>query len=145
NRVFPAVPMRGGGLRGKCALLAGAVLALGGAPQSDGQIVALTDNNSTVFLDSSSQQGMYHWNVQGVNQVQQQWFWYGIGNSPVVSIDTISAATIIQSGLNKATIGYANPGYSISVDALLSGGPIVPIGPGYGIANAVADMAETVK
>jgi hypothetical protein len=102
--------------------------------------IILTDGNSTAAVDPTSQAGMFHWDVQGLNQLQQQWFWVGIGNGPLQSIDTLSAPAITSSGPNNLTTTYTLPALvSISVDYTLTGGAVVPAGE---FANA--DMGEAI-
>lgn len=102
----------------------------------------LSDNNSVAAIDPYSQRGMYQWAVDGQNQLQQQWFWYGIGNGAVHSLDTISAApSVVMNGTRELTANYVSPGaFSVSVDYALSGGSTAAVG-----AAAVADMAETIR
>ena len=108
--------------------------------QANAQIL-LQDGNSTALVDPFSQAGMFHWDIQGQNQLQQQWFWYGIGAGPVASVDTISAPSVLVLGPNEARTTYANPGtFSVGITYLLTGGTVVP--PGF---NATADIAETIK
>jgi hypothetical protein len=104
----------------------------------------LVDNNSVVLIQPNTQAGMYSWRVEGWEQVNQQWFWYGVGNGPVASIDTISAPTIILRA-REAAISYSNAAnFSISVDYSVAGGTNVPIGPGYGTGWAVSEVDETI-
>jgi hypothetical protein len=108
-----------------------------------GQVLA--DDNSQVDIVPASQAGMSHWVVQGIDQMQQQWFWYGLGNGPVASIDTISTPTVNLNAANNATIGYGLPGsFSISVNYLLHGGTNVPIGPQYNDGIARSEVLQTV-
>jgi hypothetical protein len=110
------------------------------ARQAAAQFV-LTDNNSIAAIDPYSQRGMYHWAVDGQNQLQQQWFWYGIGNGATHSLDTISATpTVVMTGNRELTTTYVSPGaFSVSVDYALSGGASTA-----GTA-AVADIGETIR
>ena len=59
------------------AISLGAILGVSFSARA--QIVTLADLNSTAQINSSSQSGMFNWYVDGVNQLYQQWFWYGIG------------------------------------------------------------------
>ncbi len=53
--------------------------------------VILEDANSAVAFDLESAAGMHSWTVDGVNQMQRQWFWYRLGASGgESSIDTLS-------------------------------------------------------
>jgi large repetitive protein len=52
--------------------------------------IQLVDNASNLSVDPTSQAGMFQWNVSGVNQLAQQWFWYRVGNAgPESSVDTL--------------------------------------------------------
>ena len=82
----------------------------------------LQSGNSTALINAGTQDGMYNWSVNGENQLFQQWFWYRVGaGGPESAINTISAAAIVPTGLNEATITYANAQLSIRVDYTLSG------------------------
>lgn len=87
------------------------------------QIVTLTDLNSSAQINTASQSGMFNWMVDGVNQLYQQWFWYGIGTgTPQSSIDTISAPTITTPNAFTANIAYHNAQLSAQVTYVLTGG-----------------------
>ena len=62
--------------------------------QAEAQIVTLTDNNSSAQVDVGSQAGMFNWSIQGQNQLNQQWFWFRVGQAPEAAINTISPAAI---------------------------------------------------
>jgi hypothetical protein len=68
---------------------------------------------------------MYGWAVDGVNQLYQQWFWYGIGSgTPQSSIDTISAPTVTPINAFSASVSYANAQVSAQITYLLTGGAL---------------------
>jgi len=91
-----------------------AILVGGLVFQSEAQIYTLSQNDSVVQINAGTQQGVYNWSVDGVNQLAQQWFWYRVGSAgPESSIDTISAASETSSGANKATLTYANSTISV--------------------------------
>ena len=102
--------------------------------------VLLVNGDSTAAIDPYSQRGMYQWTVDGQNQLQQQWFWYGVGNGPVQSLDTISSTpTVVLTGTRELTATYFSSGsFSVSADYLLTGGAI---GGGQGSAA----LAETIQ
>jgi hypothetical protein len=98
---------------------------------SSAQIVTLTDNGSQAMVNLGSSAGMYEWTVTGLptgmqNQLNQQWFWYSIGNGVAQPINTLSAANYSwnpsQPGLLNAT--YASSQLSITVTYTLTGGGI---------------------
>lgn len=124
---------------GKKWLVFAGTLGICLARQAQAQIV-LHDANSTARIDPTSQAGMFHWDIQGQNQLQKQWFWFGVGGGPVHSIDTISAPTVAPIGPNEAKITYANANFNVAVDYLLTGGSVVPAG-----QHANADIGEAIK
>jgi len=89
---------------------------------SQAQILTLTDAGSIAQINTGSQAGMYNWSVGGMNQLQQQWFWYRIGTAgPEQSINTISAPTITQTTPNQANVLYGNSVFSVDVSYVLTG------------------------
>jgi hypothetical protein len=100
------------------------------------QTYTLSSANSTATIQPNSQNGMNSWVVDGVNQLNQQWFWYALGNTAPASIDTISPAAVTPSGANEITTAYTGGGYNLSVDYTLTGGS-----PGSG----VSDMGESIR
>ncbi len=44
------------------------------------QIITLQDKNSTVLIDIETSDGMYSWEVDGIDHMYQQWFWYRTGD-----------------------------------------------------------------
>lgn len=108
--------------------------------QAEAQIVTLTDNNSSAQVDVGSQAGMFNWSIQGQNQLNQQWFWFRVGQAPEAAINTISPAAItLYNGTRGLTSLYANNQFGVRVDYLLSGGPVVPSG-----QSAFSDIGETI-
>jgi hypothetical protein len=111
------------------------------ATQTQAQIVTLSDQNSFAQINTSSQAGMFNWNVQGVNQLYQQWFWYRIGSvGPEHSIDTISAPSLsLFLGTRGMAVTYTAPTFTMEVDYQLTGGSVVSSG------SAQSDIQETVR
>lgn len=52
-------------------------------------VYTLQDENSLVRIDPTSPAGMYDWEVDGVDQLKQQWFYYRIGNNPEQSVGSL--------------------------------------------------------
>jgi hypothetical protein len=99
-----------------CAVFAGLALP------SRGTIWTLTDLNSSAKVIDNAQAGMFQWNVDGVNNLGQQWFWYRIGSSGgQSSIDTISAPTSSMSDARHLSTMYENQNFSISLTYTLTG------------------------
>ena len=110
--------------------------------QSQAQIVTLQHNNSTAQINTGSSAGMFHWDVQGQNQLNQQWFWYRVGSSgPEQSINTISPPVNTPFlGTRGVTTVYANASFNIEIDYLLQGGSIMLPG-----QVATADLTESIS
>jgi len=111
------------------------------APSTYGAIITLTDGNSTATLNPLSQAGMNHWDIQGQNELSQQWFWYRVGNTgPESSIDTIGAPVVTTfNGSSGVTTTYSNATFNISIRYLLTGGALAAPG-----THANADISETI-
>jgi hypothetical protein len=61
------------------------------AAGASGSPIVLLHDNSQITLDPQLQDGVYQWQVDGKNYLQQQWWWYRIGPSgPEASIDTLN-------------------------------------------------------
>lgn len=85
--------------------------------------VTLTSGNSIVDIDPYNQMGMNSWNVDGQNQMYQQWFWYRVGSNPESSIDTIATPTVVTTGTSQLNSTYVSPqGFSLSINYTLLGG-----------------------
>ena len=66
----------------------------------------LTDQNSTITVDSASNDGISHWMVDGVDQLYQQWFWGRIGStSGESSLDTL---TLLNGGPSDSNFNGDN-------------------------------------
>jgi len=101
------------------------------------QIETLFSGNSSVSINTSSQQGMYNWSVDGQNQLAQQWFWYRIGSTgPDASINTISAPVItpVTAGILETT--YANSSLQVNVLYSLLGGAV---------GSGASDISEQIS
>lgn len=99
--------------------------------------ITLSDDNSSTVIDPASASGMYKWNVDNINYIYQQWFWYRVGNTgDESSLETIGSPTISQVSPNIASITYANAQFSVAVTYVLVGGA-----PGSG----TSDISETIK
>lgn len=134
-----------GGIPVSFVIFALALLVCGLASSSHAAVITLSHNNSVARIDPDSANpataGMVDWEVQGEEQLQQQWFWYRVGVNPEQPINTISAAsTSTFLGTRGLSTVYANANYSVQIDYLLTGGSVAPIG---GIAHS--DVAETIS
>jgi hypothetical protein len=111
---------------GRLVLLSALSLAAvaGVASSSDAAPLTLTDQNSVIEIDPNSQAGMYTWQVDGIDNLFQRWFWYRIGSAgPESSIDTISAPTITGfGGSQDGKLTYENAALRVEIKYSLVGG-----------------------
>lgn len=112
------------------------VLSLAISNVADAQSFTMTDQNSTASVNPSSSAGMHIWQVDGLSQLNQQWFWLGVGNNPEAPINTISAPTVSQTSVRSLTTFYANASYSVQIDYLLTGGSL---------GSGVSDIGEAIR
>jgi len=83
----------------------------------------LISGNSSVTINPATQMGMNSWNVDGQDQLFQQWFWYTAGSmTSERSIDTIGAPVITVNSASQATSTYTGSGFTLSVIYDLVGG-----------------------
>src|SRR5262245_23066280 len=73
----------------------------------------LSDKNSTINMNLNSSAGMTDWLVDGVDQLNQQWFWFRIGSGPQFDISTLGAPTITTLGTKQLTALYQTPQYGV--------------------------------
>jgi hypothetical protein len=87
------------------------------------QIVTLNSGNSSATVNLGSQAGMSQWLINGQNQLNQQWFWYRVGNDPAGqhSINTIGAPAVINNA-NSLDATYTSGNFSIDLTYTLNGG-----------------------
>lgn len=106
------------------------------ATRAEAAILSVTDLNTSVSVNTSSQAGMFNWTVDGQAQLFQQWFWYRVGSGAEASIDTLTAAAGTgQLGRNIAA-NYTGAGFTIEVSYLVTGGTA---------GSGTSDVAETIR
>jgi hypothetical protein len=105
----------------------GAVLVLavvGVVMTCEAQIYTINNKNSSAQIDvASGPGGVFNWVVDGVDQLNQQWFYYRAGSAgpehPIESID--NTPVIATPNTNRLDLTYANSGYSVKVAYTLTG------------------------
>jgi PEP-CTERM motif-containing protein len=117
-------------------LTTGVVAFLALASSADAQIITLVDNNSVAQINVGSSSGMFNWNVDGQNQLAQQWFWYRVGAlGPEQAINSISAPALTTPNARTLYTSYNNGAIGVEVDYQLTG-----FSPGSGLS----DVQETI-
>jgi hypothetical protein len=100
-----------------------AILFAGSVVQSGAQIYTLAIRDTSLQFNLAG--GLSNWTIDGVNQLNQQWFYYSVGSGPVYSIDTIapwSTPTITtNTGKTQITLSeiYANSTISVGTTYVL--------------------------
>jgi len=130
----------GGGLL--FAFLSFAVFGGALANKANAALRTLVDNNSIVEINTTSQEGMRFWSVDGVEQLFQQWFWFRVGNGPEASIDTLTLLNDFPSDSDgdldteDLNLVYGGVGFEIEVDFKLNGGSA---------GSGTSDVAEQIS
>src|SRR4029078_11711030 len=111
--------------------------------QSHAAILALVDDNSSATFDTATPANNFNWQVDGINQLKQQAFWYRIGIAgPEQSVHTlpigVQGTTDANFDGNPDTlfVRYLGAGYRIETRYTLDGGS-----PG----SAASDMGEQIS
>jgi hypothetical protein len=120
----------------KASSLAIMLAAVFFSPASEAQVLTLSDGNSSAMVSVNSDAGMSQWLVDGVNNLNQQWFWYRVGSGPQAGINNISAASYTQSSANSLITSYANGSYGVDINYTLTGGAA---------GSGSADVGEGIK
>src|SRR5436305_5996 len=90
--------------------------------QTPALAATLSDKNSAINLSLGSSAGMTDWLVDGNDSVNQQWFWFRIGNSgPQFDVSTIGSPIVTTLGTKTLTVLYSNSLYGASITYTLSG------------------------
>jgi hypothetical protein len=121
-----------------------ALLALSGilAEPSSAGLFTLVDGNSSADFDTNASFNAYNWNVDGVDQLFEQSFWYRIGNSseaPVHSLPVTTEGTTdtnFDGAHDTLFVRYGGQGFDIEIRYVLDGG--LPF-------SGAADMGEQVS
>ncbi len=115
-------------------------LAIAVSSISSAQIV-LENLNSRAVIDPTSSEprfrrGMTSWQVDGVNQLFQQWYWYRVGNSAEKSIDDLGSLSFTQHNAFSATVSYSDSRIAVDLQFTLIGGSA---------GSGASDVSEVVR
>jgi hypothetical protein len=90
-----------------------AILLAASAITSQAQSYSLSARNTSLNINvAGASPGLTNWQVNGVNQLNQQWYYYSVGSGPVNSIDTIG--TFSSQYQNFGNTPFLNQTYSNS-------------------------------
>jgi hypothetical protein len=98
-------------------------------------VYSISHGGSTAEIDADGGAGMKKWEVGGVNQLQEQWFYYRLGGGLAQPINALSPSSLLYNDANTLILKYANAQLSFTVSYLLTGG---------GLGAGSADILETV-
>src|SRR5258708_2537364 len=104
---------------------------------TEAQTYTLTDGNSSVSLTPGSSIGMNNLTVDGQNQLNQQWFYYSIGNASVAApISSLTLSSAVQPSGSLLNTTYTGTGFSLQAVYSLVGGAL---------GSGVSDLGEQIK
>jgi len=99
----------------------GVALALLATTGASATIHTVTDGNSSISVDDSSQAGMLSWTVDGVDHMAQQWFWFRTSStSPEGSLDTLPLISAASAG-NSISLSYGANNFFVDIQYDLDG------------------------
>ena len=108
-------------------------------------IMSIADENSEAWIDPDSDFGMFEWLIDDTNHLNQQWFWYRVGDSdPEASVDTLTLDAQGTWGSpfdadpadENAYVRYVSDNLQIEITYILSGGTA---------GSGKADIAEIIR
>ncbi len=86
--------------------------------------ITLTDflgPNSVVNIDPVTQAGVYEWLVDGVNHMNQNSYWFRIGNGNITPITALGAPTIIPQLDMMCDVLYSGDLFDVQISYMLMG------------------------
>ena len=83
----------------------------------------MTDGDAVAHVDELSPSGMNSWTVDGTSELNQQSFWFRIGNSAAQqAVYSLALKNISQDQPNALTTEHANSQFDFTVNYTLTGG-----------------------
>jgi hypothetical protein len=94
--------------------------------QTQAQSYTIVNKNSVLDINvASGPGGVNNWKIDGVDQLNLQWFYYRVGSvGPEYPIENISSAPTVSLGSKSLTVTYANSSYSVRTLYSLTGGNV---------------------
>ena len=102
------------------------ILLAASAAQSQAQIFNIGARNTSLQINLAGG-GLSNWTVNGVNQLNNQWFYYGVGSGLINSIDTIApwtTPTTTPGNAPSLSETYANSSLSVTTSYTLQSQPV---------------------
>jgi len=105
-----------------------ATLLAASAIQSQAQTYTLSARNTSININvDGSAPALTNWQVNGVNQLHQQWFYYSVGSGPVNSIDTIGTFSSQYQNFGNSPFlnqAFSNSTVFVTTDYTLQSQPV---------------------
>lgn len=133
----------------KLAVLAAAILVAAGAADARAglaDVIKLEDGNAKAFFDPTSASLQFGWQVDGVNYLREQGFWYRIdgqgpgGEAPLYTLGSAGPPLPFDTNgdglFDMLRLKYAKDGFKVEVVYTLVGGTV---GSGW------ADLTEVIR
>lgn len=110
----------------KVGFLTVAIMFTLGVSASQAHVVTLAHLNTEVDIDPHSDDGMDRWEVDGVDHMFQQWFWFRIGTvgvgGPELSVDTIGLTGEVEALGRFLVLTYENDDLLVEITYTVTGG-----------------------
>jgi hypothetical protein len=104
---------------------------------STAQDVILTENNATARIAPTADAGMYLWQVDGIDHLASQQWYYRVGTSgPEASLGSLVYNGVSQPSADAATMFWSGAGFDVELELGLTGGQL---------GSGVSDIAEAIK
>ncbi|MBL0927500.1 MAG: hypothetical protein IBJ11_07595 [Phycisphaerales bacterium] len=126
--------------------IAAALVAVAGSAQA--APIQISDRNSSALIDPVSPAGMFNWTIDGVTNLNRQWFYFRVGDAAAnQGIDTLNFTGSQLSDTNGALPGgdlandtlalqYLGNGFRLEITYVIRGG--------VGLSGT-SDIAEIIK
>jgi len=112
-------------------------------PSAPAAAVVISDVNSSVTFSPTTSAGISSWQVDGAEQLKQQWFWYRVGSSgaeQALNTLTLDASTTSATGTGSTPdtlyLRYLGSGFKVELTFLVRGGQA---------GSKTADMTGTIN
>lgn len=110
--------------------------------QCTAQLFTINNGNSSLDINvASGPGGVNNWRIDGVDQLNLQWFYYRVGNvGPEYPIENINGSPVVTPTSRGLDVAYANTAYSIRTVYSLTG---ASSGSGSGQLNETITVNNT--
>jgi archaellin len=106
------------------AAAAASILGVSGLQPAQAANVVLNSGNSSVTINSASSAGVQDWTINGQNQINQEWFWFSIGNQTgQTPLNDLGTPKTKKEGGDTVVLTYpSDDGIQVTLTYSLNGG-----------------------